>query len=84
MTDFESPARINLLMCDHPDLHISKTYFNIFQLLRTFSSMIRETHNDFRDWHFKVLATFRNRHEEERLQAENPILKRKIQELCKQ
>ncbi|KAH3916527.1 hypothetical protein HBH56_059770 [Parastagonospora nodorum] len=54
------------------DQNLSVTYFKIFQLLRTCGNMIEETHQDFLDWHAKILSTFKNDLEEQ-LDAQGPV-----------
>ncbi|KAH5426722.1 hypothetical protein HBI47_116620 [Parastagonospora nodorum] len=57
---------------DPTDHNLSVTYFKIFQLLRTCGIMIEETHQDFLDWHAKILSTFKNDLEEQ-LDAQGPV-----------
>ncbi|EAT90237.2 hypothetical protein SNOG_02025 [Parastagonospora nodorum SN15] len=69
LSDYD-PKR--LLMFDDKDQNLSVTYFKIFQLLRTCGNMIEETHQDFLDWHAKILSTFKNDLEEQ-LDAQGPV-----------
>lgn len=60
MTELSDPDRLDVLMFDDNQALVSKAYFKIFQMLRTFDSMIQETHNDFRDWSFELLGSLKD------------------------